>query len=173
MSVNILTRGVARLGILALALPLTASGWGGREANSGSMAPDALPCVVQCGSGSGVGCSQGWHTVWSSEVDQNASGEPHSECKCCSCSTAHDCSSIEGLNEIQTAAGLVRAVSMAVEVGDSSGLVASLARTTRNVTINRDRSAVQVLDCSGAVLAHLPVSDAWIATAASSASPNQ
>ena len=111
---------------------------------------------VACASGSNVSCDPGWHKAWDDGDDKVWAGETHSNCKCCSCTTSHGSCEIEG--EFTTAE-LVDAVDTAVVEDNSATLARVLSEYRNRVSVNTDRSAVQITGCSGAVVAHLSISD--------------
>ncbi|HSC07937.1 MAG TPA: hypothetical protein VLD59_14020 [Steroidobacteraceae bacterium] len=113
-------------------------------------------CTIQCGSGSGVNCSSGWHKTWGDPYEHSGSGEPHSSCEEGLCYVEHPCSpGMEGDNP-ETLSTHVSAVREAIRVGDTNALLA-LVDNSQSIAINRERSAVQILDCQGSVFAHVPV----------------
>ncbi|HSC07938.1 MAG TPA: hypothetical protein VLD59_14025 [Steroidobacteraceae bacterium] len=140
------------IGIVVTALVVSADG-GAVDVTPSGTAGDA--CTIQCGSGAGVNCSTGWHKAWEDVQEVNAGGEAHSSCEESLCSTWHRCSGMEGDNA-ETLSTDVSAVTEAIRLGDTNALLA-LVGNSQNIAINRERSAVQILDCRGGVFAHLAV----------------
>ena len=115
----------------------------------------AGPCALVCWMGFGGSCPTDHHLAVTTEVESARNVEwgtgPHNDYQCYpqSCEVKHgfDCDMIEGLEELRAS----------LAAGDAEGTSILIRQSNARVVINRERSAVQALSCTGEVVAHLPV----------------
>lgn len=154
------TRAVRNRFLPAITLAIGCTAWlSWSHVDARAESVPAIACI-QCASGSGVGCSSGWHKAWDDGgPDNDASGETHDECKCCNCSTAHPpCAAPLPEGEISPFE-VVETVETAIARSDVVTLAKVLVNYGENVDINGARGAIQVSICTGTVVAHLPISE--------------
>lgn len=114
------------------------------------------PCALACWMGLGGSCPSDYHLAITTSVESARNAEwgtgPHNDYMCYagSCDEMHglDCTPLEELESLRA--------SMASEDIVRTALL--LRNTDRDIVLNVGRSAIQVLDCQSAVVAHLPIS---------------
>lgn len=120
-------------------------------------------CTLQCASGQGVGCPSNEHKTWEHATQKDVSGNLHpTECRTGPCNQeGHQCTPLPDGPAADL--GFVASVIEAVETQDHRSLAEMLDVEAVNVTLNRERAAVQVLTCTGDVSAHLPLTREFLA----------
>jgi hypothetical protein len=100
-----------------------------------------------------VGCSSGWHVAWDGEDNVWAGGTHPDDCHPQSCSNAHGlCPAPEAEFTTAELITLAESAAAASEVSHLIGLIGD-----EQVALNARRAAIQVTNCRGEVVAHLPV----------------
>lgn len=126
------------------------------------VATAAEPCALVCWMGLGGSCPTDYHMAQTTEVETARNVEwgtgPHNDYMCYpqDCETKHgfDCEPIpEGLEALRAS----------LADGDARRASMLIRRNNERVVLNRARSAVQALSCTGEVIAHMPVSPAFAA----------
>lgn len=129
-------------------------------------APIAADDCVACEDGedpiSSHGCFEGEHDAWDTfpedeEWTRNGGahiGEPY--CRSGSCDVKHGPACIQvGSPSNET----VEQLRVAVQADDAQSIAGIVRAHSGSISVNVRRSAVQIVDCNGAVLWHLPVSE--------------
>ena len=109
-------------------------------------------------------CDAGYHYAFDAGPEGNhSSGEPHTNeppegCLENTCTQMHplDCGDLAAFDE--------KAVAAAVASDDAAYLTRLISERPQNLEINQQRQALQIIDCHGHAIAHLPISDALIQT---------
>lgn len=122
----------------------------------------ASACTLQCADNPGY-CAEGEHDAWDYIVHPGTKGgEPHTvqqPCRTGTCAQYHQCAQSfydGGLNSFEYDLEALRG---AIQDGSAEELARMLRNAPRRLVASEQRSAVQVLDCTGKlVVAHLPVS---------------
>jgi hypothetical protein len=114
-------------------------------------------CDLICGDGDAVGCQEGWHDAWRPQSDPDAKrgGGAHSPTPVCyegTCEERHPACTNNGFAAID-----FEEFRFALAAGDIGTAVSLIAEHPENLIVNTARHAVQVVNCSGAIIAHLPV----------------
>ena len=125
------------------------------------VATAAEPCALVCWMGSGGSCPTDYHIALTTEVESARNVEwgtgPHNDYMCYpqDCETKHgfDCVIPEGLEALR--ASLVD--------GDANRASMLIRQNNERVVLNRARSALQALSCTGEVIAHMPISPVFAA----------
>ena len=126
-------------------------------------------CDIDCG-GTGTFCDSDQHDAWETTPPfyrWNEGDGVHAfpeDCRAGTCDLKHGpyCPTLEALAKHDDLEGLRHAAAQ----GDVSALVGAVIRSSR-ITVNKARSAIQVLNCKGGVTMHLPLAQA-VADAVSS-----
>lgn len=162
---TLISRGAA---IGAIVLAAATAGASGPEVVRGL--PNGEQCTTQCASGEAGQCAVEplHHRAPSSGPELTHSGEPHSDCHEGSCAAWHAPCALPGLPDAVDAA-----VATATRTGDAAPLVRLVTSQSKYAQLKADRLAVQVVDCSGRVVAHLPVPRAVVAMVAAATSSNE
>lgn len=129
--------------------------------NSDEAAALAGDGCLACATGSIVNCSTGAHKAWTSSSDDvwKYGFGPHENCVYGSCSLSHGACDIEG---DLTVTQVVEMIEAAVVTHNARGLNEILAIHAKQVAVSVQRSAIQITNCTGAVIAHLPVTPTLI-----------
>ena len=140
-------------------------------------APVLEDCTLYCVDGPNHGCSTGQHYAYVNSFISDATGTPHTgSCLAGSCADVHgqgNCKVIIGGEPFVDRVAL-EDLRVMVLAGDAGRLARFVSTHPNQVSINRRRSAVQVIDCVGRVKAHLPLSAELVSNlaAAATATPN-
>lgn len=138
-----------------VAIAVLAIGHGGTRAeSSAATASKAAPCTIMCVMGAGF-CLSGFHVAYTPSGGDNPNGSSspngtHVECYNLTCTSTHDC---EGIEE---ALLLADRVETAID-GANTASIHQLLSANTSVSINRERNAVQVTGCGGAIAANVAV----------------
>lgn len=132
--------------------------------------PVAEDCTLYCVDGPDHGCNVGQHYAYVNSFIADSKGVPHDgDCLAGSCEELHNpegCLPIIGGEELVDRAAL-EALRIAVLNEDPEQLSDLVSAYPTQLTINWDRSAVQVLSCRRQVRAHLPLTAAFVSSLAS------
>jgi len=114
-----------------------------------------------------MGCSGDEHHAYVGQSGLGPwarAGGPHTVtvCRSGSCDTKHgDCTLAQGSS--RTFGKDIEMVRGTIERGDPAAIAGILKQFPQRVVVNVERSAIQVLGCTGEVAAHIPLSNALVA----------
>jgi len=132
------------------------------------MIQEELECELNCYEGSLVDCQSGYHDAYNQwGIDANAMRNggahpsPPNNCFEGYCPNKHG-PMCDGSGGPDFAAADLEAVRLAIRDGDAANLRIMLAAHPTRTNLNVAREAVQITDCFGSVIAHLPTSTALV-----------
>jgi hypothetical protein len=147
--------------VLALVIPLA---MGVKSAaKKGVPAPSLVTCELHCEDGEDIGCAIGEHDAWNSDLyrDSMRRGGSHPLGQPCwegSCEDMHDKGQcIIWVAEPLITSGEVDKLRTALAQRDIRQVGMLVAAHPHQILINSERAAVQVVRCSGTVIASIPV----------------
>jgi len=139
---------------------------------------DRPSCDIACGDGAFFGCADGWHDAWDTTPINwfwTRNGGVHQypqDCREYTCDVRHGPYCPYPGGEPLTTADLER-LRVAVLGQDAKAIVESVAARPREIVINAERSAVQIFNCKGRVVMHMPMAPKFTKLVASSLTSSQ
>lgn len=118
--------------------------------------PSLMDCDIDCGEGDFFGCDPGQHQAWDTVPAFQAwtrnGGVHQDDCWPYTCDVRHG-----PFCGYQNSPEALEALRVLVRAHDVRGLAASIIEHPEAIRLNTRRSAVQVLNCKGNVVFHMPL----------------